>query len=908
MNAGNYCPKCQRTMPSDGPPGLCPACLLAVGLGLPVNPQDQNPSPAQTTPSGRQSPPPAVSDLSPLFPQLEIIEILGQGGMGTVYKARQKKLDRLVALKIVRSDAAADPAFAERFNREARTLARMSHPNIVAVHDFGEVQMAAIDAGTSQPWYYFVMEFVDGANLRQLMNGQRLESQQALTIVPQVCDALQYAHDEGVVHRDIKPENILVDHRGRVKIADFGLAKLVAGSSDDFTLTGTHQVMGTPRYMAPEQMEGSDAVDHRADIYSLGVVFYEMLTGQVPAGHFDPPSHKVNLDHRFDSIVLKAMARDPDRRFQRASEVRTEVEGVRLSPELRSEASIVDPGDVAGIKHRPSPQTASEFLSYAAVAAAGWFAATPKSVKRIPLTIRWLPPLLCVATILTLFQPWLTTYITDPHAIVGAHLTRPAPVTMLTAVYREFAPADIALGAVTAFVLAGLLILHLITIGGEAPRRSMVIVRLLLGLYVLGVLLAFRYETGQTYITVYTNPLTGEAPVHILGSVDAHGRATARLQDLEQVTRFTPWAMCGFASMIGLLAINAFNLPSAITTKPKLAVESAKNKPIAMSPFQLASRLLIAVGAVMLFVAVGGLVGMLTIAVTSQPPLEDSPLVLGIHACHAILGTFVFVSGRRIRRGEWINISRVACIMVIFSCSVTMPVTTPLAIWCLVLLSRIRQDYDFETGKTTLRVVQTDGSSLLVPQQHAPALAGNEIETPLGMSGDILPVGHQSWLSKILHARSPVESKTARDMLLEIRTGNVTAVTRLLEQGVDPDKSTAFEHPPLVWAVCKGDTALIELLLKYGADVDIRSQHGVTPLMVASLKGDISIVRLLIQHGADLDLQDSVSGNYAIWTTDGQLNWPGKKMTPLMLAASQGHQAVVEELLNAGADSDVRNW
>ena len=160
------------------------------------------------------------------------------------------------------------------------------------------------------------------------MRAGELTPQQALAIVPQICEALQFAHDEGVVHRDIKPENILLDKRGRVKIADFGLAKLAAGSPDEFTLTGTHQVMGTPHYMAPEQMEGSHAVDHRADIYSLGVVFYEMLTGEVPMGHFEPPSKKVEIDVRLDEVVLRALDREPERRYQHASEVKTDVESI----------------------------------------------------------------------------------------------------------------------------------------------------------------------------------------------------------------------------------------------------------------------------------------------------------------------------------------------------------------------------------------------------------------------------------------------------------------------------------------------------------------------------------------------------------------------------------------------------
>ncbi len=148
------------------------------------------------------------------------------------------------------------------------------------------------------------MEYVEGVNLRQAILAGGMSPEQAFSIVPQICDALQFAHDEGIVHRDIKPENILLDKRGRVKIADFGLAKLV-GATADHTLTAEHQVMGTLRYMAPEQMEGTHAVDHRADIYSLGVVFYELLTGELPIGRFAPPSQKVQVDVRLDEVVLR---------------------------------------------------------------------------------------------------------------------------------------------------------------------------------------------------------------------------------------------------------------------------------------------------------------------------------------------------------------------------------------------------------------------------------------------------------------------------------------------------------------------------------------------------------------------------------------------------------------------------
>ena len=146
------------------------------------------------------------------------------------------------------------------------------------------------------------------------------------TIVPQICDALQYAHEEGVVHRDIKPENILLDRKGRVKIADFGLAKLLGRDKADFTLTGSRQVMGTLYYMAPEQVDRPLEVDHRADIYSLGVVFYEMLTGQLPVGRYPMPSEEAGTDAYLDEIVLHALEREPAKRYQHASEVKTDVQ------------------------------------------------------------------------------------------------------------------------------------------------------------------------------------------------------------------------------------------------------------------------------------------------------------------------------------------------------------------------------------------------------------------------------------------------------------------------------------------------------------------------------------------------------------------------------------------------------
>jgi serine/threonine protein kinase len=329
MSEPTLCPECGSDLPSGALGGLCPRCLLAAGFDSAAEQPPTGSGEAPTTPHGAGFVPPNAAWLAKHFPQLDVVELLGCGGMGAVYKARQPRLDRLVALKIIRPESASSPAFAERFNREARLLARLSHPHIVAVYDFGEVNVTDPASGNEpRTLYYFLMEYVEGVNLRQLLQSGELTPPQALAIVPQICEALQFAHDEGVVHRDIKPENILLDKRGRVKIADFGLAKLATGSAVDFTLTATHQVMGTPRYMAPEQMEGSHAVDHRADIYSLGVVFYEMLTVEIPAGHFEPPSKKVEIDVRLDEVVLRAMAREPQRRYQHASDIKSDVDSI----------------------------------------------------------------------------------------------------------------------------------------------------------------------------------------------------------------------------------------------------------------------------------------------------------------------------------------------------------------------------------------------------------------------------------------------------------------------------------------------------------------------------------------------------------------------------------------------------
>src|SRR6476620_8082750 len=219
------CPQGGAELPADAPAGICPKCLLAVGMVSDTAVRGEPSDDAATTPlpSSSRFVPPTPAALAHLFPQLEILEMIGAGGMGAVYKARQTGLDRLVAIKILPPEVGSDPAFAQRFTREAQALARLGHQHIVPVYDFG----------VAEGLYYFIMEYVDGANLRHLIKTGELKPAEALEIVPQICEALQFAHDEGVVHRDIKPENILIDKRGRVKMADFGLARLLGTAAPE---------------------------------------------------------------------------------------------------------------------------------------------------------------------------------------------------------------------------------------------------------------------------------------------------------------------------------------------------------------------------------------------------------------------------------------------------------------------------------------------------------------------------------------------------------------------------------------------------------------------------------------------------------------------------------------------------
>jgi len=315
------CPKCGIAIPKGAPKGVCPRCLMQQAM----------------LPTVAMSDPPAASpdeEMVQAFPQFEILQLIGAGGMGRVYKVRQPHLDRVAALKILPRELAADPQFAERFTREGQALARLSHPNIVSVFDFGK----------SGEFFWLLMEYVDGVNLRQAMQAAAMAPSEALHIIPAICAALDYAHRQGVLHRDIKPENILIDTAGRVKIADFGVAKFSGEAGRHLTLTLSGSALGTPAYMAPEQIERPQDVDHRADIYSLGVVFYEMLTGGLPLGRFPAPSETGGVDPRLDSVVFRTLEKQRERRYQTAGEMKTQVENVSIPvavpPAIPTAASV----------------------------------------------------------------------------------------------------------------------------------------------------------------------------------------------------------------------------------------------------------------------------------------------------------------------------------------------------------------------------------------------------------------------------------------------------------------------------------------------------------------------------------------------------------------------------------------
>lgn len=274
--------------------------------------------------------PPTAEELHQILPQYEIVKMLGRGGMGAVYMGTQTALERPVAIKILSSALEdSDAGFTQRFKNEAKAMAKLNHPGIVSVYDFGEAPGGLL---------YIVMEYVDGTDVAKMIASKgRLHTEHAMAITAHVCDALAYAHERGIIHRDIKPANIMVGYDGEVKVADFGLAKVnVGGKTLGLTMSG--MAMGTLHFMAPEALMLGTAVDHRADIYAVGVMLYQMLTGKLPQGMFKMPSLLVpGLDPRYDGIITKAIMEDREVRYQSAREMRADLDSILTQPVVKAD-------------------------------------------------------------------------------------------------------------------------------------------------------------------------------------------------------------------------------------------------------------------------------------------------------------------------------------------------------------------------------------------------------------------------------------------------------------------------------------------------------------------------------------------------------------------------------------------
>jgi len=312
------------------------------------------------TPTGESPVPHATSFKDLKIDGYEIIGMIGQGGMGAVLEARQISLSRRTAIKVLMPELASRSDIVERFDREAATLARLMHPNIVTI----------LERGRSGEHDYFIMEFVEGPDggaprdLRQLIRSHGLDERATQRLMCQIAGALGFAHSQGVTHRDVKPSNIILDRHGNAKVADFGIAS--GGLPGGGNLTVALSSLGTPDYMAPEQRRDAAHVDHRADIYAAGVMLYEMLTGELPLGVFSPPSQVSGVSQDWDMIVTRAMNPRPELRWPNMDEFRHAVEQVRVSGAVTSATSSQPTPAPAPSTKAPGPVTEIDGLLKAA--------------------------------------------------------------------------------------------------------------------------------------------------------------------------------------------------------------------------------------------------------------------------------------------------------------------------------------------------------------------------------------------------------------------------------------------------------------------------------------------------------------------------------------------------------------
>ena len=275
---------------------------------------------------------PDCAELAPLFPGYAFHGLIATGGMGAVYRAVQKSLDRMVAIKILPQEFSQDCAFTASFEAEAKAMARLNHPNLIGVYDFGEIN----------GMLFIIMEFVPGKSLYHSAHGLAIDPAEVIRLVTGICSGLAHAHNNGILHRDIKPSNILLDLNARPKIGDFGLARPIGSSVDD-----GEEIFGTPHYTAPEVCSAPQCVSHRADIFSVGVMLHELLTGRLPADYPYPASSICQCDPRFDVIIRRATDPMPDLRYASAEEIARDLQAIAAPAPVALTPALARPAPVA---------------------------------------------------------------------------------------------------------------------------------------------------------------------------------------------------------------------------------------------------------------------------------------------------------------------------------------------------------------------------------------------------------------------------------------------------------------------------------------------------------------------------------------------------------------------------------
>src|SRR5205814_1839857 len=388
-NVLRVCRKCGAEIYADAPEGLCTACLFETGLdllaGAPVVPQKRDdPGPGEGVPLSRDKKKSDRSKTLANFGDYELLEELGRGGQGVVYRARQKSLNRTVALKVIGLGHWATEAHLKRFRREAESAASLEHPCIVPIYEVGERDGSC----------YFSMKFIEGGQLDEVVRSEPITIRRAVELIAKMARIVHYAHEHHILHRDIKPGNILLDQKGEPHLTDFGLERLVETES---TVTRTVEVLGTPSYMAPEQAVGNNAqLTAATDVYGLGAVFYQLLTGHPPfAGgttyetirlllESEPRPPRLwnpKIDRDLSTICLKCLEKDPKRRYSSALALAGDLEHwLKHEPILARRTGFITRGR-KWVRRNPTGALLAASL-IALAAAAGWIVRNSDELSR----------------------------------------------------------------------------------------------------------------------------------------------------------------------------------------------------------------------------------------------------------------------------------------------------------------------------------------------------------------------------------------------------------------------------------------------------------------------------------------------------------------------------------------------